>query len=125
MTINKAMKNYINQIKFIFYAYLGLVFFLYVRPITILTKIDSTTGFDISMPSHFITFFFLGLIAQYLNGNDSKFIFGVSLSLIVSLFIEFTHFFLPYRSFEIADGFSNILGCTSAIFIVYMYNRNK
>ena len=75
------------------------------------------------MLAHFFTFFLLGLIAQYINSNNNKFIFGVSLSLIISFFIEFIHIYLPYRSFEVGDGLLNILGCVTAIFIVYMYMK--
>ena len=125
MVINNAMKNYNNQIKFIFYVYLGFILFMYTRPVSIEHTIELLTGLDLDKSFHFMTFFILGAIAQYLNGINKNFIFGISLALIISLFIEFTHFVIPYRNFELIDGFSNILGCTSAIFIVYMYNRNK
>ena len=125
MVINNAMKKYDNQIKFIFYAYLALILFMYTRPVSIERSIEVSTGFNLDKSFHFTTFFLLGAIAQHLNGINKNFIFGVSLALIISLFIEFAHFVIPYRNFELIDGFSNILGCTSAIFIVYMYNRNK
>lgn len=114
------MNNSINIMKLLFYGYLGLILYLYVKEVPDLNTPESLT--DKHM--HFIVFFILGSIAQVINGKDNNFSFGVSLALIVSLFIETLHYFLPYRDFEIFDGVFNILGCVSAIFIVYLYRKN-
>ena len=106
--------------KFIFYGYLGLILYLYVKEVSELNLLVPLTDKQL----HFIVFFILGSIAQLINGKDNSFSFGVSLALIVSLFIETLHFFLPHRDFEIFDGVFNILGCVSAIFIVYLYRKN-
>ena len=89
--------------KLLFYGYLGLILYLYVKEVPDLNTPESLT--DKHM--HFIVFFILGSIAQVINGKDNNFSFGVSLALIVSLFIETLHFFLPYRDFEIFDGVFN------------------
>ena len=114
------MNKSLNIMKLFFYSYLGLILYLYVKEIPDLNTPESLT--DKHM--HFIVFFMLGLTAQFINGRSNNFSFGVSLALIVSLFIEVLHFFLPYRDFEIFDGVFNILGCASAVFIVYMYMKN-
>ncbi len=73
-----------------------------------------------------MAFFILGTLAQLANNKNNDFIFGISLALITSVFIEFTHFFLPFRDFLIMEGFANIVGCVSAIYLIsYLRNRNE
>ena len=75
---------------------------------------------------HFISFFILGALAQLANNRKNEFIFGISLALITSVFIEFLHFFLPFRSFDVMEGFLNVLGCISAIFLIsYLRKINE
>ena len=93
---------------------------MYVRPVTIEQTLEQSTGLDLDKYFHFFTFFILGLLAQIINTKNYNFIFGVSLSLIVSLFIEITHFVIPYRDFEMLDGLSNILGCITGILFIYI-----
>ena len=61
--------------KLLFYGYLGLILYLYVKEVPDLDTPESLT--DKHM--HFIVFFILGSIAQLINGKDNNFSFGVSL----------------------------------------------
>ena len=114
-----------HTIKGIFYIYLIYICFSYVRPINISVPRVADIISDYSI--HFIAFFILGLLAQLANTKNNEFIFGISLSLIVSLFIEFTHFIIPYRYFSVGEIISNVLGCIIGIyvlkFLIYIYEK--
>ena len=120
MVINYTMKIFHHSKLLLFYSYLGFIIIMYVRPVTIEQTLEQSTGLDLDKYFHFFTFFILGLLAQMINTKNYNFIFGVSLSLIVSLFIEITHFVIPYRDFEMLDGLSNILGCITGILFIYI-----
>ena len=107
-------------IKGIFYLYLIYICFSYVRPINISVQRVADVISDYSI--HFIAFFILGLLAQLANTKNNEFIFGISLSLIVSLFIEFTHFIIPYRYFSVGEIISNVLGCIIGIYVLKLLN---
>ena len=120
MVINYTMKIFHHSKLLLFYSYLSFIIIMYVRPATIVQTLERSTGLDFDKYFHFFIFFILGLLAQIINTKNYNFIFGVSLSLIVSLFIEITHFVIPYRDFEMLDGLSNILGCITGILFVYI-----
>tara|TARA_B100000427_G_scaffold131785_1_gene109639 strand:+ start:135 stop:488 length:354 start_codon:yes stop_codon:yes gene_type:complete len=115
------MKISINILRITFYFYVAIIFYLYLRPITELPQQDIFSDKHL----HFIVFFVLGYIAQMISYRNKRSIFEVSFSLLIATFIEFIHAFIPFRSFEILDGLFNIIGCTTAIFIVYIYKRKK
>ena len=73
---------------------------------------------------HFVAFFILGALAQLANNKSNDFVFGISLALITSIFIEFVHFFIPFRDFQIIEGVFNVLGCLSAIYLINYYKKN-
>ena len=120
MVINYTMKIIHYSKLFLFYSYLSFIIIMYVRPVIIEGALEQSTGLGLDKYFHFLTFFILGLLVQIINTKNYNFIFGVSLSLIVSLFIEITHFIIPYRDFEMLDGLSNILGCITGILFIYI-----
>ena len=109
--------------KGIFYAYMAYVIFMYTRPVSIERYLEKTSGLDLDKIFHFLTFLLLGILAQITNNRTNDNIYAVTLALIVSLFIEFTHFVIPYRDFEILDGLFNIIGCVVGIVIVNYYRK--
>jgi len=115
------MKISVNILRIFFYAYLGIILYLYTRPIIELPQQHILSGKHL----HFIAFFVLGYMAQLISYNNNRNIFEVSLALIISIFIEFLHAFIPVRNFEVLDGIFNIIGCTTAVIIVYIYKRKK
>ena len=115
-----------NPLRLIFFFYLFYLYYSYVRPVTT----ESTVGQAVIVINdnviHFISFFILGVLAQLANNKNNDFIFGISLALITSVFIEFIHFFIPFRDFEIIEGFINIVGCVSAIYLIsYLRKKNE
>tara|TARA_Y200000002_G_scaffold281998_1_gene236058 strand:+ start:188 stop:544 length:357 start_codon:yes stop_codon:yes gene_type:complete len=111
-----------NPLRVIFFFYLFFLYYSYVRPVEpTINKIASVVSDD---AVHFIAFFILGALAQLANNKLNDFVFGISLALITSIFIEFIHFFIPFRDFQIIEGILNALGCLSAIFLISYYRKN-
>jgi len=110
--------------KIIFYCYAAFIIFMYTRPVTIERQLEVISGLDLDKLFHFLTFMALGIVAQFTNNRKNEYTYAITLALIISLFIELTHFVIPYRDFEILDGAFNIIGCITGIAIVYYY-RNK
>ena len=111
-----------NPLRVIFYFYLFFLYYSYVRPV------DPTASSVAAVVSdnivHFVTFFIVGALAQLANNKSNDFVFGISLALITSIFIEFIHFFIPFRDFQIIEGVFNVLGCLSAIYLINYYRKN-
>ena len=71
--------------------------------------------------NHFIYYICVSLLGFFLylrSENFEKLIFGL---LFLSIILEFFHFIIPNRSFQIGDLFANILGVIVAYFIVKIY----
>ena len=109
--------------KGIFYIYMAYVIFMYTRPVIIGRYLEDTSGLNLDKFFHFFTFLLLGLLAQNINNKENKYTYGITLALILSLIIEFTHFVIPYRDFEFLDGLFNIFGCIVGIVIVHLYRK--
>ncbi len=118
------MNTLTNPLKVIFFFYLFYIYYGYVRQTPEISYVQQMADLVTDYTIHFSAFFILGSLAQLANNKSNDFIFGISLALITSVFIEFIHAFLPYRSFVILEGIFNILGCLSAIYLV-SYLRNK
>ena len=116
-----------NLTRVTFFFYLFYIYYSYVLPVSetsmgeMVRNVASTIS-DYGI--HFIAFFILGALAQLSNSRSNDFIFGISLALITSAFIEFIHFFLPFRDFVIMEGFANIVGCVLGIYLIN-YIRSK
>ncbi len=105
-----------NPLRLIFFFYLFYLYYSYVRPVPVDSTVREVANLITDYGIHFISFFILG--------ND--FVFGISLALITSVFIEFIHFFIPFRDFVIMEGFANIVGCVSAIYLIsYLRKKNE
>ena len=111
-----------NPLRVIFFFYLFFLYYSYVRPVDPTVRSVAAVVSDNTV--HFVAFFILGALAQLANNKSNDFIFGVSLALITSIFIEFFHYFIPFRDFEIIDGVCNMLGCLSAIYLINYYRKN-
>ena len=114
-----------NPLRLIFFFYLFYLYYSYVQPIS-----DDSVVIDAAMlitdyGIHFLAFFILGALAQLANNKKNVFVFGISLALITSVFIEFIHFFIPFRDFIIMEGFANIVGCVSAIYFINYLRLKK
>ena len=115
-----------NPLRLIFFFYLFYLYYSYVRPVPAESTVREVANFITDYGIHFISFFILGALAQITNNKNNDFVFGISLALITSVFIEFIHFFIPFRDFVIMEGFANIVGCVSAIYLIsYLRKKNE
>ncbi len=115
-----------NPLRLIFFFYLFYLYYSYVRPIPADSAVREVSYLINDYGIHFISFFILGALAQLANNKNNDFVFGISLALITSVFIEFIHFFIPFRFFDIMEGFTNIVGCVSAIYLIsYLRKKNE
>ena len=108
----------INIILIIFYLYpgsvLGCVFYndCNIQP-------NLTPDFLISS-NHFFAFLLYGLIALISFSKELK---KITIYIIfISIFLEFTHLFIPNRSFEIPDLFGNLIGILFSLIIFKVFN---
>ncbi len=122
-----------SQYKFFFYLLNLILIFLYLSPKTIVTVFfyndfyfypESSPDFKVSA-NHiyvFLIFSFVGFLTyQKLKNFIILSIYLISLAII----LELTHLLVPYRSFEFADLFGNIIGVIIASIISYFYNKFK
>tara|TARA_B100000989_G_C19336678_1_gene383219 strand:- start:181 stop:543 length:363 start_codon:yes stop_codon:yes gene_type:complete len=113
-----------NPIRVIFFFYLVYIFYGYTRQTPSTSYVEQVADLVTDYTIHFAAFFILGVLAQLSNNKSNDFILGISLALITSVFIEFIHAFLPYRSFEIMEGIFNVLGCLLGIYLI-SYIKSK
>ena len=115
-----------NPLRLIFFFYLFYLYYSYVRSVPVDSTLGRVENLITDYGIHFISFFILGALAQLANNKNNDFVFGISLALITSVFIEFIHFFIPFRDFVIMEGFANIVGCVSAIYLIsYLRKKNE
>ena len=111
-----------NPLRVIFFFYLFFLYYSYVRPVD--PTVSSVAAVVSDNTVHFVAFFILGALAQLANNKSNDFVFGISLALITSIFIEIVHFFIPFPDFQIIEGVFNVLGCLSAIYLINYYRKN-
>ena len=71
--------------------------------------------------NHFIYYVYVSLLGFLLyskTGNFKKLVYGL---FFLSVILEFLHFMIPNRSFQIDDLFGNILGVIVAYSVVKIY----
>ena len=109
-----------NLILIIFYLYPGSIlgYFLYndssIQP-------QITRDFLISS-NHFYAFIVLSAIGVLAYNNTNKVNLLINYLLLSSIILEFTHIFIPKRSFEVSDLFGNIMG---VIVVIVVYKIKK
>jgi len=105
----------INLVFIIFYLYPGSILgrFLYgdysIQP-------QITADFLISS-NHFYAFIFLSTMGILAYKDNKKINFLTNYLFLLSFILEFSHIFIPNRSFEIIDLFGNIIGVTVVVVI--------
>ena len=109
-----------NLILIIFYLYPGSILgYVLYNDTSIQPQI--TRDFLISS-NHFYVFFTLstfGILAYY---NTMRIGFLINYLFLLSIILEFFHFFIPNRSFEISDLFGNIIG-VAVVFVLYKIKK--
>jgi VanZ family protein len=111
----------VNLILIIFYLYPGslLGLFLY-NDSSIQAQI--TEDFLISS-NHFYSFIILSIIGIITYNKSNKINLLIKYLFLLSVSLEFFHFIIPNRNFELSDLFGNILG---VFFVIVIYKiKNK
>ena len=111
----------VNLILIILYLYPGslLGFFLY-NDISIQPQI---TGNFLISSNHFYAFMILSTIGIAAYNKTKKINILVTYLILLSILLEFFHFIIPNRDFELRDLFGNIAG---SIFVIIIYKvKNK
>mgnify|MGYP001197821582 FL=1 len=121
----------INLIKFIEYLYyfsLIALFILYLFPGSLIGYLlygdlrrqphllDNFIGTSIN---HFFFFIYLSFIAFILNTKKSLTINSFNLIFLLAIFLEFLHFIIPNRAFEIYDLLANVAG----VLIIFLLTK--
>jgi len=75
--------------------------------------------------NHTLAFFYISLLGlmSYLGVKNFK--QNLFFLIILSIFLELLHLFIPNRSFQSLDIFANLLGTLLAIVIIFLYKRLK
>jgi len=125
--IQIVMKNNISKfILYLYYLSLVILLILYLFPGSIvgyliygdLSKqpnfINNPIGTSIN---HFIYFSFLTFLVLIYNSSNKKNMSSFYFLLILSLFLELLHFFIPNRAFELNDLLANSAGIITIFFL--------
>ena len=121
------MPNIFNKYKFIFYFcnLVLVIFYLYPGSIfgyflygNIKIQPQLTPDFFISS-NHFYVFCLISIIGffTYVKSEQTKLL--IIYLILLSIFLEIFHMFIPYRSFEYSDLFGNLAGSLVVIVLNY------
>ena len=123
------MKKISFLTKIVFHIYNILLILMYIYPGSVMGWIvyrdiqkqpQLSNDFTLFSSNHvyaFLVLSLLGLFSHY--KNNIKFLFLYLL--IISIFLELCHFFIPQRSFQFQDLFGNILGVFLVFLVFYTY----
>ena len=117
----------VNLILIISYLYPGSLFGCYLyNNCFIEPKItgDFIISFNYSISSnHFYAFIILSILALFAYRNTTEIKFLITYLFLLSIILELSHIFIPFRMFEWRDLFGNIMGVISAITIYKIKNK--
>ena len=125
------MTKFFSQYKFFFYLLNLILITFYLSPATIVgiffyndLYFYSQISPDFKVSANhiyvFIIFSFVGFLT-YVKLNHLIFL---SIYLIsISVILELTHLLIPYRGFELADLFGNIIGILIGLIISFFYKK--
>ena len=124
--INKVIKflKYIFHISVLFLIIISLYpgsllgYFFYNDFGRQLDLIENPFGTAINHFIYYVYVSLLGFLLYSKTGNFKKLVYGL---FFLSVILEFLHFMIPNRSFQIDDLFGNILGVIVAYSVVKIY----
>ena len=127
------MIKFISNYKFFFYLLNLILISLYLLPPNILNifiykdlYFYSQISPDFKVSVNHIYVFLIFSFVGFLTYQKLKYFIILSIYLVLlSIILELTHLLIPYRGFEFADLFGNIIGVIIASIISYFYNKFK
>tara|TARA_B100001057_G_scaffold492544_1_gene585133 strand:+ start:316 stop:708 length:393 start_codon:yes stop_codon:yes gene_type:complete len=127
------MINFLLKYKIYYYIINPLFIFIYLFPGSLLGCIffndcfyqpQLTPDFIISS-NHLYGFIILSSIGYFIYKNSKNFNFLILYLISLSIILEFFHFIIPNRDFEIRDLFGNLIGVVIVIIINFFLNNEK
>ena len=125
------MKNIFSKYKIIFYGLNVVLIALYLYPGSLLgcfifdnCKIQPKLTRDFIVSSnHVYTFGLITLIGffTYIHTKKNKYL--IIYLILISIFLEFTHLFIPQRGFEWGDLLGNFFGVVISTFIFLLIKK--
>jgi VanZ family protein len=125
------MINFFSKYKFIFYLSNFILLVLYLFPGSLLgcyfyndcqLQPQLTKDFLVST-NHLYAFGLLSIIGIITYKNSNKLNFLNLYLVLLSIFLEILHIFIPVRSFEFSDLFGNLLGVSIVLTINFFYRK--
>jgi VanZ family protein len=125
------MINFFSKYKFIFYLSNFILLVLYLFPGSLLgcylyndcqLQPQLTKDFLVST-NHLYAFGLLSIIGIITYKNTNKLNFLNLYLVLLSIFLEILHIFIPVRSFEFSDLFGNLLGVSIVLTINFFYRK--
>lgn len=115
------LRQFLNFYKFLFFIWFLFIFVVSIYPgnlIGLILKGDPTTYPGGDKLSHFVSYFFLGLLAFLSFGKNLKFKSIVIFLILFSLLMEVLHLYIPSRFYENLDLVMNFLGLIVGLFLI-------
>ena len=122
-----------SQYKFFFYLLNLILISLYLSPTTTVSVFfhnDLYFYFQISpdfkvSANHIYVFLIFSFVGFLTYQKLKNFIILSIYLILLSIILELTHLLIPYRGFEFADLFGNIIGVIIASIISYFFKKYK
>ena len=128
--MNNTLLNFLRKIYFIFlllfliiYLYpgsiIGYIFYgnLKIQP----DLIKNSLGTSIN---HILAFIYISLIA-FVSASKKKLKTTIYFIFLLAFFLEFTHLFIPHRSFELLDLAGNIFGVMISFLMLLLVRSTR
>ena len=114
-------------------AYLTIIFYLLTKPINHIPSFLSKWNlpFPIDKAVHFCLFIplaFLTWICTFEHKIYIRIISSIFFCIFIAFITEFVQYFIPYRSYDIMDAYTDMYGATTGLIvslIIYYITREK
>ena len=114
-----------NIFKVLYFIYVSVIIIMYTKvPDGNWDSYKDIYNIILRNLDHFIIFFILGAVAMFISNRPDIFDKYVISAIILGIFIEFVHLFLPYRGFQLIDLLFNITGCIFGLTSLYYLRKN-
>ena len=122
-----------SQYKFFFYLLNLILITLYLSPTTTVSVFfhndlyfysQISPDFKVSA-NHIYLFLIFSIVGLLTYKKINQLIILCIYLIFLSIILELTHIIIPYRGFELADMFGNIVGVTIAIIIIIIFYKKN
>ena len=125
------MFNFFSKYKIIFYLINFILILLYLYPGSLIgcflyndCKLQPQITPDYIISSnHLYAFAILSLIGFFTYKNSKKTLYLALYLVLISIFLELFHNFIPERSFEYSDLFGNLAGVIVVIIVFNLFKK--